>query len=626
MYCLIFAFMSAILLGVDSDVDAQDASQFGETDGSAAQWTGLGDAGNTNDWFAFRNDFIPDELSGSAVLADIAADSKCWLWINGEQVILEGGLKRGPNPSGTYFDRVDIGPYLHQGSYSVAVLMWHFGKKGFSNHDSGTAGVMFDAQVGGETVLRDSSWRVRDDIVFGTESVPAPSFLLPESNLRYDDRHDIEDRQAPSFQTGRAWAAATQLEAAGQGPCEGLVERSAPQWRDYDKVWESGSATGIANSLMGFRLGNNGCLSYQAQAGNSLFEMGGEQAGYFTTRSWQGDGDLQLDSSQIYTHAIDFMSGGPFDQAVGTATVDCITFTQESVGLGFVGSSPISGNDQSSGAGWSINGIVFGFENTGNNRMFGVDSSRLSDALVAGGDEQVLNLEGLEENTDYILTWFSPLCGDHVNRSTILDGGDDGFSRGSTISVLQDADAEALIYEYRYNSRDSTAVSLVFDYCNVDTTHHYAFMNRLASPLESVLSVILQGDLDGDGNDAEYSLVFAAFTGPDSGPSGNPNAGLDGDGDIDDADFGFAFAAFTGPTGSSVNVPEPSGLAVLGVVVVDGRQAMRSAEIGAISACCIWLGCHREDWFGVVIERILDTWGHRILQSICKCSGVDCEG
>ncbi len=70
-------------------------------------------------------------------------------------------------------------------------------------------------------------------------------------------------------------------------------------------------------------------------------------------------------------------------------------------------------------------------------------------------------------------------------------------------------------------------------------------------------------DLDGDVDDADFALFFAAFSGPGV-PTGNPAADLDGDNDTDDADFGLAFAAFTGP-GAAASVPEPASLAWLGL-------------------------------------------------------------
>ena len=68
-----------------------------------------------NKWIAFRKDFNLKSIPGS-VPARIAVDSKYWLWINGEMVVFEGQLKRGPNPSDSYFDEVDLAPYLKRGN------------------------------------------------------------------------------------------------------------------------------------------------------------------------------------------------------------------------------------------------------------------------------------------------------------------------------------------------------------------------------------------------------------------------------------------------------------------------------------------------------------------------------
>ncbi|NIL98495.1 MAG: hypothetical protein GTO62_15550, partial [Planctomycetales bacterium] len=67
-----------------------------------------------NRWICFRKVVRLDETPGQAV-ARIAADSKYWLWINGERVVFEGQLKRGPTPDDTYYDRVDLAQYLRRG-------------------------------------------------------------------------------------------------------------------------------------------------------------------------------------------------------------------------------------------------------------------------------------------------------------------------------------------------------------------------------------------------------------------------------------------------------------------------------------------------------------------------------
>ena len=74
----------------------------------------------TNTWLAFRKivhiDKVPQTLT-----ARIAADSKYWLWINGRLVVFEGGLKRGPSPYDTYYDPVEIAPYLQNGEKRVVL-------------------------------------------------------------------------------------------------------------------------------------------------------------------------------------------------------------------------------------------------------------------------------------------------------------------------------------------------------------------------------------------------------------------------------------------------------------------------------------------------------------------------
>lgn len=71
-----------------------------------------------------------DKVPGQAI-ARIAVDSKYWLWINGEPVVFEGGLKRGPNPTDTYYDEIDIAPWLKQGKILLLYLCGISGKTDF---------------------------------------------------------------------------------------------------------------------------------------------------------------------------------------------------------------------------------------------------------------------------------------------------------------------------------------------------------------------------------------------------------------------------------------------------------------------------------------------------------------
>lgn len=131
--------------------------------------------------------------------ARIAADSKYWMWINDSLVVFEGGLKRGPNPEGTYYDVVDLSPYLKEGENTLAVLLWYFGKDGFSHKSSGKAGFLFDARKDGVSIVSDPSWQATVYQAFQHTGKPYPNYRLPESNIRYDARFALPGWNTTAF-------------------------------------------------------------------------------------------------------------------------------------------------------------------------------------------------------------------------------------------------------------------------------------------------------------------------------------------------------------------------------------------------------------------------------------------
>ncbi len=78
-----------------------------------ARWITANDAerNSTNTWIEFRKDFNLAKKPKKAETI-IAADSKYWLWVNGKLTVFEGSLKRGPNRTDTYYDNIDLAPYL----------------------------------------------------------------------------------------------------------------------------------------------------------------------------------------------------------------------------------------------------------------------------------------------------------------------------------------------------------------------------------------------------------------------------------------------------------------------------------------------------------------------------------
>ena len=97
-------------------------------------------------------------------------------------VVFEGGLKRGPAPGATYYDQVDIAPYLEKGENIIALLVWHFGKNGFSHVNSGTAALLFCAQGANLSIVSDKSWQCSVYRAYQNTEAPFPNYRLSERN------------------------------------------------------------------------------------------------------------------------------------------------------------------------------------------------------------------------------------------------------------------------------------------------------------------------------------------------------------------------------------------------------------------------------------------------------------
>ena len=99
--------ISAVLIATVSTGN----TAMGETKWSA-EWISPvdSDVDRVNSWYCFYKQV--DLADTGDFQMRIACDSKYWLWINGTLVVREGGLKRGPSPSGTYFDSIKVDQHL----------------------------------------------------------------------------------------------------------------------------------------------------------------------------------------------------------------------------------------------------------------------------------------------------------------------------------------------------------------------------------------------------------------------------------------------------------------------------------------------------------------------------------
>ena len=174
-----------------------------------------------------------------SVIARIACDSKYWLWINGRLVVFEGELKRGPTPSGTYFDEVDIAPYLKKGDNTIAVLLWYWGKNGFSHNSSGRAGLLFETHGLGKEITSDANWKVIVHPAYRQTESRHPNYRLSESNVSFDARKDLAGWREGAFDDS-SWASASAYGTPPAGPWGALEKRPILQWKNSGLRYYSG--------------------------------------------------------------------------------------------------------------------------------------------------------------------------------------------------------------------------------------------------------------------------------------------------------------------------------------------------------------------------------------------------
>lgn len=186
-----------------------------------------------NTWMNLRKTVNLDSVPDS-VIAKISVDSRYWMWINGEMVVFEGQLKRGPTPDDTYYEEVEIAPYLQEGENTIAILAWYYGREGYAHKNSGKAGFLFEADFGDQLVISDESWKVKKNPAYQNDPDPVdqPNYRFAEENIYYDARQDLGEWYLPGYDDS-SWDNAVVLGEVGCEPWNDLYIRTIPQLKDY---------------------------------------------------------------------------------------------------------------------------------------------------------------------------------------------------------------------------------------------------------------------------------------------------------------------------------------------------------------------------------------------------------
>ncbi len=151
----------------------------------AGKWITVDDQVQAGQWLNFRKTFsLPNRPKTAKV--KLVAESKYWLWINGQLAVFEGQVKNGPAPQSGYFDELDIAEYLKAGSNTLAILVNYFGQDGYGLFSIGHAGLCFDADIDGQKLISDETWRATVNPAYH-QSIPQKDrpYRIAEPDINY---------------------------------------------------------------------------------------------------------------------------------------------------------------------------------------------------------------------------------------------------------------------------------------------------------------------------------------------------------------------------------------------------------------------------------------------------------
>ncbi len=213
----------------DSTVPYKHINTLPKTDWSAKYIWDNSDSSEENVWMCLRKTVEITEIPAK-LTAHISADSRYWLYINGQTAVYEGSVKRGPTADDSYYDSVDIESYLKKGKNVICALVWYWGKDtSFSNTDSGRGGFIFEAG----DIISDSSWKAHKNTAYLKDNgASQPNYRLPESNIYYDARKEIGDWLYESCDDS-SWEKAKEYGAGGCAPWGKLYPRGIPLLKDF---------------------------------------------------------------------------------------------------------------------------------------------------------------------------------------------------------------------------------------------------------------------------------------------------------------------------------------------------------------------------------------------------------
>lgn len=203
-----------------------------KTEWSGAKWIWT-EKNPSNSYMAFRKTFDLSAKPAKATL-NVSAESKYWLWVNGELTVYDGSPKRGATAYDAYYEQVDLTDALVSGSNVIAFMVAYNGKDGTSSVSPGKGGLIFELDADGKKIVSDGSVKVQRLTAYRNEALLGDEWpgykqagQLAEWNVYYDASYAIGEFYKKDFDDS-AWTAATEVARAGEQPFNDLYLSVTP--------------------------------------------------------------------------------------------------------------------------------------------------------------------------------------------------------------------------------------------------------------------------------------------------------------------------------------------------------------------------------------------------------------
>lgn len=235
----IFVSLYIVIIITAYNINVSYAQKNGFSRNSKYIW--IDEENSSNSWVCFRKKIEIKEKNLDSYIARIAVDSKYWLYINGNIIIREGGLKRSQKNS-IYYDEIELKDFLIEGENTIGILVWHFGKLGFSHIDSSLGSLLFYMDIGEEEIVSNNSWKGAKNIAYKQDEKKVPP-RLSESNIYYDANLELRDWFESSFDD-TMWENVKIIGSPNDMPWGRLIKRDIPMFvfdeniKEYENISE----------------------------------------------------------------------------------------------------------------------------------------------------------------------------------------------------------------------------------------------------------------------------------------------------------------------------------------------------------------------------------------------------